>query len=83
MADTSWAKTWPFRGGFDITAGQPFPDGKTTRGIMVTAEGDVDVEFESGDTLVLPNLQPGTYYPFELRAVNAAGTTATGIKGLY
>lgn len=55
----------------------------TTRAIMVGGSGDVEAVFKGGETVVLSGLQPGVLYPFRLRRIRAAQTTATAIVGLY
>lgn len=54
----------------------------STRALMVTTAGNVSVVTTSGDTGVLPALQPGVQYTIRARRVRATGTTATGIVGL-
>lgn len=54
----------------------------TTRALFVGQDGDVNVIFKSGDTVVLRNLQGGVVYPLRVTAVLAAGTTATDLVGL-
>lgn len=54
-----------------------------SRAIMVSTLGDVAVVMKDGTTGVLPSLQPGVPYPVRVSRVLAAGTTATGIVGLY
>ncbi len=50
------------------------------RGVMVTVAGDVAVVMADGSSGTLPALQPGTLYPFAVKAFKKAGTVATGIK---
>lgn len=53
-----------------------------TRALLVGQDGDVNVIFKSGDTVVLRNLQGGVVYPFRIASVLATGTTATDLVGL-
>jgi hypothetical protein len=53
-----------------------------TRAIYVGQGGDLTVEFISGDTVTLYNVQPGAVYALRVRHVLATGTTATGLVGL-
>jgi hypothetical protein len=72
----------PLVGGFAVTPGAPqLPI--VTRAIMVGGGGDVAVILRNGDALTLPGLQPGAIYPVRVTRVLTAGTTATGIVGLY
>jgi hypothetical protein len=72
----------PLVGGFAVTPGAPeLPF--VTRALMVGGAGDVAVIMRNGDTLTLPGLQPGALYPMRVTRVLTAGTTATGILGLY
>jgi hypothetical protein len=81
-ADLQLAVDGPLVGGFAITpAAADLPT--VTRAIMVAVSGDLAVTFRSGDSLTLPGLVPGAVYPLRLTRVNVAGTTATGIVGLY
>ncbi|MEL6957811.1 MAG: hypothetical protein AAGL89_02525, partial [Pseudomonadota bacterium] len=72
----------PIAGGFDVTPSDSTDLPQVTRGIMVSAAGDVFVTLKSGDQLILPGLTPGVIYPVRVARVWAAGTSATGIKGL-
>lgn len=56
--------------------------GGTLRGFMVGGDGDVSVLMTDATTAVLPGLLVGQIYPFQVRRINATGTTATGIIGL-
>jgi len=81
-ADLVPATDGPLVGGFAVTpaaADLPF----VTRALMVGGGGDVAVVMRNGDTVTLPGLQPGALYPVRVARVLVAGTTATGILGLY
>lgn len=73
----------PLSNGFDVTPNDTTDLLTSTRAIMVTASGDVAIQFVDGGELVLPNLQAGQVYPMRARKIKIAGTTATGIKGFY
>ena len=74
--------TGPAIGGFDITPDDGADLAALPRALMVASGGDVAVRFPDGSTLILPGLTPGMIYPLRPSRVLAAGTTATGIKGL-
>ncbi len=81
-ADLVPATDGPLVGGFAVTpavSDLPF----VTRAIMVGGAGDVAVVMRNGDQITLPGLQPGAVYPVRVSRVLIAGTTATGIMGLY
>lgn len=73
----------PVRGGFAITPDNDADLPRATRAVMVAEGGDLSVTMLDGSALVLPALVPGAIYPVRLSRVNAGGTTATGIVGLY
>lgn len=81
-ADLSLATDGPLVGGFAITpAAADLPI--VTRAVMVATGGDLAVTLRNGDAVVLPGLVPGSVYPVRVTRVIVAGTTATGIVGLY
>lgn len=81
-ADLVAATDGPLVGGFAVTpASTDLP--VVTRALMVGGGGDVAVVMRNGDALTLPGLQPGAVYPLRVTRVLTAGTTATGIVGLY
>lgn len=73
----------PVRGGYSIIPDDDADLPTVTRAVMVTEGGDLSVGMLDGTTLVLPALVPGAIYPVRLSRVNASGTTATGVVGLY
>lgn len=81
-ADLVPATDGPLVGGFAITpAAADLP--VVTRALMVGGGGDVAVILRNGDQVTLPALQAGAVYPVRVSRVLAAGTTATGIVGLF
>lgn len=81
-ADLVPATDGPLVGGFAVTpAVADLP--VVTRALMVSGGGDVSVVMRNGDALTVPGLQPGAVYPLRVARVLVAGTTATGIVGLY
>ena len=52
-----------------------------TRGFMVNVAGNVAVRFVDDTADVTLTLQAGVVYPFRIKYVRVAGTTATGIFG--
>lgn len=79
----SASQTGPILGGFDITPNDGADLSVLTRALMVAGAGDVVAVLKDGTTLTLPGLAAGVIYPIRVSRVNATGTTATGIKGLY
>ncbi len=53
-----------------------------TRALYIGQGGDVNVVLKSGDTVLLPNMQAGVFYPLRVTRVLATGTTAADIVGL-
>jgi len=53
-----------------------------TRAIFVGQTGDLAVKLQSGDEVVLHNVQAGAVYAIRVSQVKATGTTATGLVGL-
>ena len=81
-ADLVPATDGPLVGGFAVTpAVADLP--VVTRALMVGGAGDVAVVLRNGNQITLPGLQPGAVYPIRVTRVLVAGTTATGIVGLY
>ncbi|MBD3665387.1 spike base protein, RCAP_Rcc01079 family [Sulfitobacter aestuariivivens] len=80
--DYQTALNSPITGGFDIIPADGMDLAQVTRAVMVSEGGDLAVVFKNGDTLTLPGLMPGVIYPLRATQVLAAGSTATGIKGL-
>lgn len=61
-------------------------DGSTitpTRGLMVNVAGNVSVKFADASAYITLTLSAGAVYPFSIVSVQASGTTATGLTGLY
>lgn len=81
-ADFLLAVDGPLVGGFTIApSSNDLPT--VTRAVMVATGGDLAVTLRNGETVTLPGLVPGSVYPVRLCRVSVAGTTATGILGLY
>ncbi|HCI06792.1 hypothetical protein N8Z32_02205 [Ascidiaceihabitans sp.] len=72
----------PICGGFDIVPDDAVDLQNVTRAIVLASGGDVSVVLKNGDTITLPALTAGVIYPVRVSRVLAAGTTASGIKGL-
>jgi len=77
--------TGPLVDGFSITPNDNNDLIYTTRALMVTVAGNVAVIMKGGATITLPGLLPGVIYPVRVSRVLelAAGTTASGVVGLY
>ena len=55
------------------------PVSPPSRGLMIESDGPVELVWaESGRTQILP-LKGGVVYPFKVKQINAAGTTATTV----
>lgn len=55
-----------------------------TRGLYVGVAGNVSVEMaEDGTAIIFTSLSAGIIHPIAVRRVNATGTTATNIVGIY
>lgn len=69
---------------FDVTASDTvdFSQG-LSRALYVGTGGDVAVVMVSGNAVVFRNVQAGSVLPVQAKRVNATGTTASNILGLY
>lgn len=61
------------------TAALPY----ATRALYVGGSGDVAVRMLGGETVTLRALQAGSLVPLRIDMVKSAGTTATGLIGLW
>jgi len=52
-------------------------------GFYVGGAGDAVVVFENDEYVTLKGLLAGQIYPMKLKRINATGTTATNLVGLY
>lgn len=57
-------------------------NGQLTRGIYVGGAGNISVEMGQG-TVVFYNAVAGSVLPLRVQRVNATGTTASNLVGLY
>jgi hypothetical protein len=64
-----------------ITPGTPIVG--TIRGIYVGTGGNITGTGQDGNAIVFKNLSGGAVYPFCLNSVDASGTTASDLVGLY
>lgn len=75
--------TKPASGAFAITPSDSAELPEITRGLLVGGDGNVNAIFAEGTAAVLlTGLKAGVVYPFHLRKVLAASTTATSLVGL-
>jgi len=87
MAVTDFFKGWlssldaPAEDHFPIVIGAAFR--YASRGIYVGAGGDISVTSVKGTTVVYPAVPQGTVLPVRTVMVNAAGTVASGLVGMY
>lgn len=66
------------------TVNLTMPSGTSfTKGIYVGVAGDLKVDMADGSTITFTNLASGVVHPLSVKRVYAAGTTATGIVGVY
>lgn len=77
------AITRPYHGAATVTPSDTTNMSRPANAIMVTAAGNVAMNLQDGTSVTLPNLQPGTIYPFAANRILATGTTATGIIAVY
>lgn len=73
----------PGTGGVAITPNDTTKLEQTARGIYVGGEGDISVLTPDGDTLLFVGVLAGGVLPIAARRVNATGTTATNLVGVY
>ena len=73
----------PLVDGFDIAPADFNDVLNTTRAIWVGTCGDLAVVFPDGTGVTLKNVPTGTLLPVRAMRVNATGTTATNLVGLY
>jgi len=72
----------PICGGFDITPTDATELSLLTRAIMVGVAGNISIQLQDGTSVTL-SLSPGVIYPLRVCQLNATGTTASQIVGLY
>lgn len=70
----------PLTGMFAFTKSDTVNEPIVGRGLMVSADGNVKVVFENGDTVTLA-LKAGVLYPFMLKRVFSTGTDAVTCFG--
>jgi hypothetical protein len=51
-----------------------------SRGVVLATAGPLEaIMADSGRTVIIPALLAGVVYPFRIKQINAAGTTATSV----
>lgn len=73
----------PARRAFSITGHNTDELAVVTRGVMVTASGNLNLVFEGDTDAVVVPVTQNVYYPFAVKIVKSTSTTATGIIGFY
>ena len=73
----------PAQRGFAITPSDAVDLVAETRGLWVGASGDLALVLASGDEVTLAGAVGGSVLPLRVKRVNATGTTATQLVGLY
>jgi hypothetical protein len=75
----------PYSRGFAITTSDLAANNfaTITRGLYVGGAGNAVVVMQDGTQLTLNGLVVGSIYALRLKRVNATGTTATNLVGLY
>lgn len=71
-----------YKKGFDVTPHASNDFAIYAQALTVRTSGDVAVVW-SDNTVSVVTMTAGLVYPYMARRVNAIGTTATGITGLY
>ena len=82
MADYGNRSNAPGTAAFAITPNDSADLANVTRGLLLGAAGNVKVDMLESGTVTLA-LAAGIIHPLRVKRVYAAGTTATGIIGLY
>jgi hypothetical protein len=72
----------PARSAFEITAHDSTDFTNETRGLIVGTGGTIEAVMADNGNGVTMILAQG-YYPLALKRINATGTTATDLVGLY
>jgi len=67
---------FPFLGGVAMTVGAIYRPGRSIA-VNCTSAGNVSVTFPDGSTLVFPVAVGFETFPFAVKMINSAGTTAT------
>lgn len=67
----------------DVTPNDSADLGNVTRGIMISAAGDLKITTWGGSTITLTALTAGVIHPIRVKRVFATGTTATGIVAAW
>lgn len=64
---------------YDVTSVDQ-PVSPPSRGVVLATAGPLEaVMADSGRTVIIPALAAGVVYPFRIKQINAAGTTATSV----
>lgn len=79
----SYKSTSPATGGVLITPGTAALERGVTRALWVGGAGNINVTFESGETVLLSGVVAGSLLPISVSHVLATSTTATSIVALY
>ena len=73
----------PAANGFAITPSNDSLLPYAARAFYVGGEGSVSLVTSAGDTITLVGVKAGAIYPISIIKVNATGTSATNLVGLY
>jgi hypothetical protein len=77
------AKTDPAIGAFAITPHNTNPLTKPTRCVFVGGAGNLKVTMMDGSEVTFTGILAGSFVPIQCRIVQATGTTATNLVGMY
>jgi hypothetical protein len=75
--------TSPPEHGAEIVPSDAAPLPHITRALYVGGAGDVALRLQGGSDVVLRGVQAGSLIPMRIERVHSAGTTATGLVGLW
>lgn len=73
----------PYSYGVAVTPSDSVDLSDMTRGIYVGGAGAVSLLLGGGQTVILPAVPAGTMLRIRAKRINATGTTATNIVGLW
>lgn len=82
ITTSSVGSTDPAAGGWAVTPGSAYPNGRKARALYIGTAGDVEVTTLGGGVLVFANVPAGTILPVGSSFVDDDNTTASDIIAL-
>lgn len=82
-ANPTWGGSEPAGHAFAVTPNDSAELSYITRALYVGGAGSVAVVTAQGDAVTFVGVTAGSVLPVRVRKVNATGTSATNIVGLY